>query len=52
MLSDRVCFSEDVQIRRLSQEVARVGADEEPDGEQRIGREGHDSKKDNAEPCT
>ena len=30
--------------------MAQAGADEEPDGEDRIGREGHDGKEDDAEP--
>jgi hypothetical protein len=32
--------------------VAQAGADEEHDGEDRIGREGHDGKEDDAEPST
>ena len=49
---DRARFSEDVRIRRVAQEVAQAGTDEEPDGEDRIGGEGHDGKEDDAEPST
>ena len=49
---DRTRFSEDVRIRRLAQDVAQAGADEETDGEDCIGREGHDGKENDAEPST
>ena len=49
---DRARFSEDVRIRRLAKDVAQAGADEETDGEDRIGREGHNGKEDDAEPST
>ena len=49
---DRTRFREDVRIRRLAQDVAQAGADEEPDGEDCIGRKGHDGKEDDAEPST
>jgi len=49
---DRTRFSEDVRIRRRTEEVAQAGPDEEPDREHCIRREGHDGKEDDAEPST
>lgn len=45
----RTRLSEDVQIRRRAGEVVHAGANEESDGEDCIGGEGHNWKEDNAE---